>query len=69
MGEIGRQIIAARVALGLTQIQLAQLAGISYRPLYQIENGKSIHLETLLSICDALGLRLQLEGKGGMNLD
>jgi transcriptional regulator with XRE-family HTH domain len=67
--SIGEQIEKTRKELQLTQIQLAELAGISYRPLYLIEDGKSIRLETLVQICDALGLRVTLAPKGGMTLD
>ncbi|CAN5622319.1 hypothetical protein BH11ARM2_BH11ARM2_20370 [soil metagenome] len=64
-----KEIEKARKSLGLTQIQLAELAGISYRPIYQIEDGKSIRLETLLAICEALGLELSLRARGSMTLD
>lgn len=67
--DVGAEIQKARKALGLTQIQLAELAGISYRPIYLIEDGKSIRLETLLKICEALGLEMTLRPRGGMSLD
>jgi len=66
---LGQQVKAARRQLGLTQIQLAELAGISYRPIYLLESGKSIHLETLVGICEALGLELTVGPRGGMTLD
>ncbi len=66
MNQIGVAIEGTRKALRLTQQQLADLAGISYRPIYLIENGRSIRLETLLRICDALGLKLTITPKRGM---
>lgn len=66
---IGEQIKKTRKELRLSQIQLAELAGISYRPIYLIEDGKSIRLETLIQICEVLSLKVTLAPKGGMTLD
>lgn len=60
---LGQNILESRKALGLTQEELADLAGISYRPIYQIENGCSIRLDTLINILDALGLELRIKAK------
>ncbi len=64
--QIGKRIQQTRKEFNLTQVQLADLASISYRPIYLIEDGKSIRLDTLVKICDALGLTLTLESKGSM---
>jgi len=64
LNRIGHRIREVRVALGLTQHELALLAGISYRPIYQIERGRSVGLDTILKICDALGLVVQVEPRG-----
>jgi transcriptional regulator with XRE-family HTH domain len=69
LADIGDAIRLARKDLGLTQVQLAELAGITYRPIYLIEDGKSIRLETLLRIGDALGLEVTLRPKGAMSLE
>ncbi len=69
IAQLGQRAKAARRQLGLTQIQLAELAGISYRPIYLLESGKSIRLETLVGICEALGLELTVGPRGGMTLD
>ena len=66
---IGKKIEMTRHELGLTQVQLAELASVSYRPILQIESGRSVRLDTLLSICNALGLVLTLTDRGGMTLD
>ncbi|HVT12307.1 MAG TPA: helix-turn-helix transcriptional regulator [Fimbriimonadaceae bacterium] len=62
--RLGERIASVRRALGLSQTQLAELAGTSYRPIYLIESGKSIHAETLAKLCVALGLRISLEPAG-----
>jgi y4mF family transcriptional regulator len=67
--QIGQTIKEARNRLGLSQVELAQLAGVSYRPIYQIEDGKSIRLATLLQLCDALGLDLEALPRRGMSHD
>ena len=65
---IGEEVKNARRQLGLTQVQLADLAGVSYRPVVQIESGRPIRLDTLLSLCGALGLDLQLTAGGKVGL-
>lgn len=67
--EIGERIAASRKSHGLTQVQLGELAGTSYRPIYLIESGRSIRLESLVRICDVLALNVVLEPRGGMKLD
>ncbi len=67
--EIGQAIERSRKLLGLTQVELAEVAGISYRPVYQIESGRSIRLESLVALCDALGLKISLTSMGGVSPD
>jgi transcriptional regulator with XRE-family HTH domain len=59
--EIGQLLKAARKGLGLTQEQVADMAGIS-RPRYrEIETGSSAaRTTTLINIARALGLELML---------
>lgn len=66
MVEAGKKIEETRKALGLTQVQLAELAEISYRTVIQLEAGRSVRLDTLLRICDTLGLDINLVDRGGM---
>ncbi|MHA7223242.1 type II toxin-antitoxin system Y4mF family antitoxin [Arthrobacter sp. RHLT1-20] len=50
-----------RAALGLSQRDLAGLAGVSERFVRFVEQGKrSIQLDSLLALLDTLGLELQL---------
>jgi transcriptional regulator with XRE-family HTH domain len=62
--NIGNEIREGRKLLGVSQIQLADLAGTSYRPVHLIENGHSIRLETLVKLCDALGYELSIAPRG-----
>lgn len=59
--EIGRLLKAARLALAMTQEQVADMAGIS-RPRYRdIETGSAAaRATTLINIARALGLELML---------
>lgn len=66
---LGKQVKAVRKALGLTQVQLAELAELSYRPIYRLEDGESIQLETLVKICDALGYAVAIVPKGERPLE
>ncbi len=47
--------------LGLLQEELADLAGVSERFVYSLENGKrSVQLDKVLAVLAALGLHLEL---------
>jgi y4mF family transcriptional regulator len=55
------RIVDARHALGLTQQEVADLAGVSRRSVAAVELGKStVRLDVLVVILDALGLALVL---------
>jgi HTH-type transcriptional regulator/antitoxin HipB len=62
---------ARRRALGLTQSQLADLAGVGLAFLYELELGKpTVRLDKLLDVARTLGLELRLiEGKLGLSVD
>lgn len=54
-----------RKQLQLTQYQLAELAGCGPDFLYDVERGKpTLRLDKLLAVLHALGLDLQLTGRG-----
>ncbi len=60
--EIGSAIQAARKENGLTQDQLAALAGISERTLRSIEAGSgNPSFSAVLSTAEILGLRIAVE--------
>lgn len=65
-GELAASVLGRREELGLRQEELADLAGCSPRFVHAVENGKrSIQLDKLLDVLDALGLHLEVaEGAG-----
>jgi HTH-type transcriptional regulator / antitoxin HipB len=66
--HIGSTLRGQRKRLGMTQAQLAELAGISTVTISQLEAGKGdVRLGTLTRLCDAVGLELvvRIRGTGG----
>lgn len=62
LSDLGGSIRARRRALGLSQAELADLAGCSSRFLRSLEKGKqTIQLDKLLDVLDALGLTCSIE--------
>ena len=60
---LGAAVLATRTKLGLTQPQLALVAGVGVRFIVELEAGKpTIRLETLLKVLHALGGSLAVEG-------
>ena len=57
MRKIGNKMLELRKSVGLTQAELAERAGLSDRTFADIERGNvNMRIETLLKICDALGV-------------
>ena len=57
MRKIGNKMLELRKRVGLTQAELAERAGLSDRTFADIERGNvNMRIETLLKICDALGV-------------
>jgi HTH-type transcriptional regulator / antitoxin HipB len=63
---LGQGVRERRQALGLSQIELAELAGCSPRFLHTLENGKpTLRLDKVLDVLEVLGLDLLLvPGRG-----
>lgn len=60
--ELGQLIIARRKKLGISQVELAEMSGVSERFVYSLENGKmSVSLEKVLGVTEALGLEQKFE--------
>ncbi|MCO5231545.1 MAG: helix-turn-helix domain-containing protein [Chitinophagales bacterium] len=58
------QIKDRRKVLDVTQETLAEISGVGLRTLKQFESGKgNPTLATLQKLCDALGLKIQLQIK------
>lgn len=57
LGEIGQLVANRRVDLALKQEDLAELAGVTIKTIYQLESGKgNPSFSTLAKILDVLGL-------------
>jgi len=61
-GDLAASVIARRQELGLSQVELGDLAGVSYRVVHNVEAGRAgMSLERLLAVLDTLGLHLVIE--------
>ncbi|MCC5907183.1 MAG: helix-turn-helix transcriptional regulator [Balneolaceae bacterium] len=61
VSEIGKQIKERRNTLGITQPDLAEMAGVSVNTLYKIETGQANPTVNVLhKIADILGMELTL---------
>lgn len=64
MEELGKLLKERRKQLGITQIDLADLAGISANTLYKIERGQANPTVQVLSkLAAVLGMELKLKVK------
>ncbi|HET6212096.1 MAG TPA: helix-turn-helix transcriptional regulator [Micromonosporaceae bacterium] len=61
----GAQLAEIRKQLGITQAQLADVAGLSQARISQIENGSATTLETLRAYVTALGGHLDIVARIG----
>jgi len=66
---LGNVVRARRRALGLSQLELCDLAAVGPAFLYELEHGKpTVRLDKVLAVLQVLGLELQLrEGKRGLS--
>lgn len=59
--ELTRSLIAARIAAGMTQKELAEKSGVRQSNISRIENGSCIPtLTTLMALAQALGKKLRI---------
>lgn len=64
VSEIGKKIKERRDTLGITQPDLAEMAGISINTLYKIETGRgNPTVKVLNKIAEILGMELTLTVK------
>ena len=57
----GANVRSRRRDLGMTQLEVAELAGVAARTVHAVEAGKAtLRLDALLAVLDAVGLRLDL---------
>jgi y4mF family transcriptional regulator len=60
-GALAAEVRARRAQLQLRQEELADLAGVSERFVYALEKGKkTVQLDKVLAILNALGLHLEI---------
>lgn len=59
--SLGRQIKAARVNRGLSQLQLAEAIGVNVMTISRIERGGTPSINTCQKIANALGVTIVLE--------
>ena len=63
--DIGSAIAAARKARGMSQVELAQLAGVRQPKVSEIERGKdTAHISMALRMIAALGLVIDIKEPG-----
>jgi HTH-type transcriptional regulator/antitoxin HipB len=61
IGRLAGEVRTRRAQLTLRQDELADLAGVSERFVYALENGKqTVQLDKLLAVLNALGLHLEI---------
>jgi len=61
---LGKQIRDRRNYLNITQVDLAEIAGVSLRSLIDIEQGKgNPSLSQLMKILDVLGMKVEITNK------
>jgi len=63
--KVGEVLKARRKALGLSQLQVCDLAGVGPAFLYSLEHGKpTVRLDKVLEVLAVLGLGLELGESG-----
>nr|WP_255284883.1 helix-turn-helix domain-containing protein [Rhodococcus jostii] len=68
-GGIADGFVARRHQLGLTQAELADLAGVSRSSVQSIESGRgTVQLDLVEAAADALGCRLVLVTRAGVEV-
>jgi y4mF family transcriptional regulator len=69
MMTFAEAVRARRRHLALRQNELADLAGVSERFVYALENGKhTVQLDKVLAVLSALGLHLELRPGAGREI-
>ena len=60
LGVIAHRVKARRTELGRTRAAVAVEAVVAVRTMDRVERGEAVMLSSLLSICEALGLSLEV---------
>lgn len=65
LSRLGDDVRRRRKALGLSQVEAAELSGTSPRWIREVEHGKStVRLDKLVDLLTSLGLDLRAELRG-----
>lgn len=60
--NISEMVKSHRQKAGLTQVELARLAGVGKASIWDIEHAKqTVQIDTLLKVLDALNIRVHLD--------
>jgi HTH-type transcriptional regulator / antitoxin HipB len=60
LAELGQAVRDARLAAGLTTVEVARESGRSRDVLHRLENGQDVSASSLLAILTAIGRRIEL---------
>lgn len=63
LAELSLHLVVARDKSGRSQKEVAQQAKVTQQQLSKLENGISCNVTTLLKVCNALGLKLELSDR------
>jgi HTH-type transcriptional regulator / antitoxin HipB len=69
LAELGQAVRAARLATGLTTVEVARDSGRSRDVLHRLENGQDVSASSLLSILAAMQQRIELASVTRPTLD
>ena len=61
LAQLSLQILQVRQHLGLSQEEVAKKANITQQQLSKLEHGANCNVSTLLKVCNALGVIVELE--------
>jgi HTH-type transcriptional regulator / antitoxin HipB len=61
LADLSLRILKTREKMGMSQKEVAERARITQQQLSKIENGINCNLATFLKVCNALGLKIDLE--------
>ncbi len=60
--QLAATLLARRKELGLTQLDLAELSGVSLRFIHELEHGKpTVQLAKVMAVATTLGCELTLQ--------
>ena len=61
LANLSLKILDIREHLGLSQTEVARKAKVTQQQLSKIENGVNCNMATFLKVCNALGIKLDVE--------